>query len=273
MCYANLMTSTLTWTSTHKPLNQDAVASSCYCVCIADGVTPLNTTQGDNKAMLTHVFAHALTTLIARNATDPHTVRDAFATCLMEAQLMVDTEGIQSTVSFVTWDKSTVSIACLGDSPAYVVFKNGTVEKVADPVFKGAGTEILKHVIKRVEAGKSWKKSYKKAKAELLKTGKLATPSMGHGLLIVRHRQRLSRNISMLKSLTGKTLMLLFFSQMERKFSTTHSKSSHLKNCSTWTIPTYSTSYTLRLLNSKRKTKNAQSTQDFRSWTMRRTLE
>ena len=169
MCYANHMTSTLTWTSTHKPLNQDAVASSRHCVCIADGVTPLNTTQGDNKAMLTHIFAHALTTLISRNATNPHTVRDAFATSLMEAQLMTHTEGIQSTVSFATWDKYTVSIACLGDSPAYVVFKNGTVEKVADPMFKGAGTEILQQVINRVEAGKSWKKSYKKAKAELLK--------------------------------------------------------------------------------------------------------
>lgn len=169
MCYANRMTSTLTWTSTHKPLNQDAVASSSHCVCIADGVTPLNTIQGDNKAMLTHVFAHALTTLISRNATNPHTVRDDFATCLMEAQLMAHTEGIQSTVSFATWDKYTVSIACLGDSPAYVVFKNGVVEKVADPVFKGAGTEILEHVIKRAESGKSWKKSYKKAKAELLK--------------------------------------------------------------------------------------------------------
>lgn len=81
----------------------------------------------------------------------------------------MQTEGIQSTLTFVTWDKETVSIACLGDSPAYIGFKNGAVEKIADPMFKGAGTKILEQVIKRAEAGKSWKKSYKKAKADLLK--------------------------------------------------------------------------------------------------------
>lgn len=169
ICYTKRMPTTLTWSSTHKPLNQDAVAASTNCVCIADGVTPLNTTQGDNKAMLTHVFTHALTNAIVKNIIDPHNIRNDFTDCLMQAQLMVQTEGIQSTLTFATWDKESVSIACLGDSPAYIGFKNDTVEKVADPMFKGAGTKILEQVIKRAEAGKSWKKSYKKAKADLLK--------------------------------------------------------------------------------------------------------
>lgn len=168
-CYTNHMAQTLTWTSTHKPLNQDAIATSPNCVCIADGVTPLNTAPGDNNAMLTHVFSHALTTSIAQTINSPHAIRGQLGNCLMKAQLMVQSEGIQSTLTFAVWDEKTVAIACLGDSPAYVLFKNGNSEKVSDPLFKGVETEILEKVIKAAKNGKSWKKAYKKTKAEILR--------------------------------------------------------------------------------------------------------
>lgn len=163
------MVKTLTWTSTHKPLNQDAIATNTNCVCIADGVTPLNTAPGDNKAMLTHMFSHALTTQISQNINTPHNIRKKFGNCLTKAQLMLQTEGIQSTLAFAVWDNKTVAIACLGDSPAYITFKNKAHEKVADPMFEGVESEFLKNVIKRVRTGKTWKKAYKEEKSEILK--------------------------------------------------------------------------------------------------------
>ena len=114
---------TFSWTRSLKPQNQDAVGSGENYIAVADGITPLN--SGNGEAEATACFSTDLMHGLEYYGVVPDTLRAGLTLAILYAQECCELDEVSSTLTVATWDEHDFRIATLGDCIALVLTTSG----------------------------------------------------------------------------------------------------------------------------------------------------
>lgn len=169
-----------TWTRSIKPHNEDAVAIGPHFVMVADAATTPDCAPEMNQ--LASRFAAVMVAEIATRLRRGAVTREALIEGIGVAQQSSGRHGVTSTLTLAKWDKESVELALIGNSPMVWETEAG-LEVLVDPAFEGNEAAALERARERGQAGVDYPVAHAEVTGALPESG--GARSAGQGAWVI----------------------------------------------------------------------------------------